>query len=181
MSVYVDDAKHRLGRMLMCHMLADTEEELHRMADAIGVAREHYQGDHYDVCKQARTHAIRLGALEVTPREMVRIRKRLRMEALSKKQKVSRHNQRKYEGHVPVSSKLLGKSDGWELYERSHNGQWCNIKLISSKPIQAKANYHLAHDGKRFSKSRDARMLLEHRPALHAWVHALMSPTRART
>ena len=78
MAVYVDDARHRYGRMTMCHMLADTEAELHAMADAIGVARRWYQGDHYDVCLAKRAEAVSLGAVEVTQREIAMIRRRNR-------------------------------------------------------------------------------------------------------
>lgn len=57
----------------MCHMAADTIAELHAMADAIGVARRHYQGPPvtkwpcHDICKAKRAVAVRLGALEVRP------------------------------------------------------------------------------------------------------------------
>ena len=50
MSVYVDNMRAPYRRMIMCHMIADTEAELHAMADSIGVARKWYQGDHYDIC-----------------------------------------------------------------------------------------------------------------------------------
>lgn len=73
MTVYVDDMRARYGRMIMCHMAADSEAELHEMAAAIGVARRHYQGDHYDVCLQMRARAIALGAVAITRRELVRI------------------------------------------------------------------------------------------------------------
>ncbi len=82
MGVYVDKPLHRLGRMIMCHMLADSERELHAMADAIGVARRHFQKNatapHYDICKAKRALAVRLGAVEIGRREVVEIIRRHR-------------------------------------------------------------------------------------------------------
>lgn len=80
MSVYVDNMwktpMGKYGRMKMSHMLADTEEELHEMADKIGVARKWYQGDHYDICMSKRTKAVQEGAEEITMREAAIIRRR---------------------------------------------------------------------------------------------------------
>lgn len=74
MTVYVDDMyKYPIGqfrRMKMSHMMADTEQELHDMADKIGVARKWYQGDHYDICMSMRAKAVKLGAKEITWREL---------------------------------------------------------------------------------------------------------------
>lgn len=56
--------------MRMSHMVADTEEELHAMAAAIGVGRVHYQSDHYDVCLSKRAGAVRRGAVEITMRQL---------------------------------------------------------------------------------------------------------------
>lgn len=78
MSVYVDTMAARFGRMIMCHMLADTEAELHAMADRIGVARRWHQGDHYDICQTKRVLAIAAGAIEITQRQAVEIRRRQR-------------------------------------------------------------------------------------------------------
>lgn len=72
MSVYVDEAVWPFGRMIMCHMMADTEDELHAMADALGLRREWFQGDHYDISKGKRREAVKLGALEVSSVELVR-------------------------------------------------------------------------------------------------------------
>jgi hypothetical protein len=71
MTVYVDNMRSRLGRMIMCHMLADTDEELHAMADKIGVAQRWHQKagtphSHYDICMRKRDLAVRCGAIEVT-------------------------------------------------------------------------------------------------------------------
>lgn len=59
----------RFGRMVMCHMVADTEDELHAMARIIGVPRRWYQGDHHDICRSKRERAIRAGAVEITYRQ----------------------------------------------------------------------------------------------------------------
>jgi hypothetical protein len=81
MAVYVDGARNPLGRMLMSHMLADTEEELHAMAFAVGVDRRHFQQhgtSHYDICQSKRALAVRLGAIEVNRHDLVRLIRRLR-------------------------------------------------------------------------------------------------------
>jgi hypothetical protein len=75
--VYVDKQRNTYGRMVMCHMIVDTEDELHAMADRIGLRREWYQGDastpHYDVSLSRRALALRHGAVECDRREFVRI------------------------------------------------------------------------------------------------------------
>jgi len=48
MTVYVDDMRAPYGLMKMCHMLADTSDELHVMADLIGVARQWFQDPNGD-------------------------------------------------------------------------------------------------------------------------------------
>ena len=79
MVVYVDDMKARYGRMIMFHMVADTLEELHAMADKIGVARKWYQGppktrrQHYDISLTKRALAVSFGAVEITWREAAAI------------------------------------------------------------------------------------------------------------
>jgi len=83
MAVYVDDMyKLPMGqfrRLKMSHMIADTEAELHAMADRIGLARRWYQGDHYDVSMSLREKAIAAGAHAISLRElgaMAALRKR---------------------------------------------------------------------------------------------------------
>ena len=75
MAVYVDDMQAPYGRMKMCHMLADTDEELHAMADTIGVARKWQQcppkasGSHYDIALAKRTLAVQAGAIQISMRQ----------------------------------------------------------------------------------------------------------------
>lgn len=76
--VYVDDMEAPYGRMVMCHMIADTTEELMRMADRIGVNRKwiQYPGtykEHFDICKAMRRKAVEFGAKEITWRELGRM------------------------------------------------------------------------------------------------------------
>lgn len=84
MTVYVDDMKAEFGRMKMCHMLADSDEELHAMADAIGVARKWWQspaktsGSHYDIALSKRALAVAAGAVEITLRQAAAMNARRR-------------------------------------------------------------------------------------------------------
>jgi len=79
MSVYVDDALilHRGRRW--SHMVADTAEELHRAAEALGLSRDRAQDKgrtlHYDLPEEWRLRAIEFGVAEaITWRELVRRR-----------------------------------------------------------------------------------------------------------
>jgi hypothetical protein len=74
MTVYVDDMNVGHGRMKMCHMIADADEELHAMADKIGVARKWHQfpprhDSHYDIALTKRALAVTSGAVEITWRQ----------------------------------------------------------------------------------------------------------------
>ena len=72
MTVYVDDMKVAFGRTVMCHMLADTDEELHSMAERIGVQRKWWQSpakisdSHNDIALGKCTLAVKAGAVEIS-------------------------------------------------------------------------------------------------------------------
>ena len=81
MPVYVDAAIYPYGRMIMCHLMADTVEELHAMADKIGIQRKWFQNKstpHYDICKSKRAAAILNGAIEIDRHQTVELIRKLR-------------------------------------------------------------------------------------------------------
>jgi hypothetical protein len=89
MSVYVDSMEAKFRGMVMCHMVADTTDELLAMADSIGVNRKWIQkpgtyGEHFDICLSKRAKAVRAGAIEINARElglMLRARRQLRKDS----------------------------------------------------------------------------------------------------
>lgn len=70
--VYIDNFFAQYGRMKMCHMIADSEEELHQFAAKIGLKHEWFQNTnnpHYDVSISYRKKAINCGAAEITVKQ----------------------------------------------------------------------------------------------------------------
>lgn len=78
MTCYVDQPIFPFGRMMMCHLWADSLDELLAMVDCIGVDRKWIQGHpelsfgkhrnaswiHFDIAKGKRAPAIAAGAIE---------------------------------------------------------------------------------------------------------------------
>lgn len=75
MGVYVDSEFIQFGRMKMCHMVADTEQELEDIALKLGLNLKwwQYKGtpkSHFDISKSVREKAIALG-VEVIDRQQL--------------------------------------------------------------------------------------------------------------
>lgn len=69
--------------MKMCHMIADSLDELHEMAAAVGMRREWFQPTsfpHYDVSLSRRSEVIRRGAVVLSRRELALKMRQLRAE-----------------------------------------------------------------------------------------------------
>ncbi len=68
-----------------CHLLADTRDELHAMADQLGVPRRFFQDHpwrwHYDLPEHVRAEAVRLGASELSLHEVGALLRRRRSAA----------------------------------------------------------------------------------------------------
>lgn len=61
-------------RVRSCHLIADSLDELHAMANAIGMKREWFQpasSPHYDLTESRRARAIGLGAVPLERRAFV--------------------------------------------------------------------------------------------------------------
>jgi hypothetical protein len=75
MAVLVDELREyphvRFAVKHWCHMVSDASfEELHAFATALGIPRERFQRDHYDLPPVLRDRAVRQGAHEVAISEL---------------------------------------------------------------------------------------------------------------
>lgn len=70
MAVYVDDAVTLWRGQRWAHLMADTLDELHAFAEALGIPRRAFQdktsGAHYDVPAPLRDQAVALGAIAIS-------------------------------------------------------------------------------------------------------------------
>ena len=84
MSVYIDRVSIAFRGMSMCHMIADTLDELHAMADRIGLQRRWFQQPpkasfpHYDIAQGKRALAVQNGATDCDRNTFVAHLRRLR-------------------------------------------------------------------------------------------------------
>jgi len=71
-TVLVDPAIWPWRGRRWAHLVSDASyAELHAFAARLGIPREAFQGDHYDVPTEGRAEAIALGAQAVTGRELI--------------------------------------------------------------------------------------------------------------
>lgn len=90
MAILVDTAIWPYRGRRWAHLVSDHSlDELHAFAAELGLRREWFQGDHYDVPTEVREQALGLGADAVTAAELVR---RLRASGLRQRSRV---------GHLP--------------------------------------------------------------------------------
>ena len=68
--VYVDDMKAGFRNMIMCHLFADSDEELMDFAKRLGLKPAWKHNDHFDISQSKRKLAVEIGAKEITQREM---------------------------------------------------------------------------------------------------------------
>jgi len=86
MPVYVDTARYPFRGYVMCHMTADSLDELHIMADKIGMERRWFQAPpkashpHYDIPEHKRAKALAFGARQVCQRTALHYAARLGLE-----------------------------------------------------------------------------------------------------
>lgn len=85
MAVYVDSIKSAAAYRSQnwrfrsfCHMVADSEDELHAMAKRLGLRRDWFQPNvrpwlsHYDLTASKRVLAVKFGAIEHSAKNWVR-------------------------------------------------------------------------------------------------------------
>lgn len=71
--IFIDNCNIKFGRMIMCHMIADTKKELFEMVDKIGVNRKWcHNGTHFDICLSKKKLAIKNGAIEISVIELAK-------------------------------------------------------------------------------------------------------------
>jgi hypothetical protein len=88
MACYVDTVRSYpnagLRHTEFCHLLADTRDELHAMAEQLGIPHRYFQDHpwrwHHDLPAPLRARAVELGAREITMHEVGAILKRRKAE-----------------------------------------------------------------------------------------------------
>ena len=80
MSVYVDAAIHIRKGKRWCHLIADSEEELHTFAARLGIGKSYFSDKkrkpgraHYDITDAQRRRAVETGAIECNRSQFLKV------------------------------------------------------------------------------------------------------------
>ncbi|MBB4517391.1 DUF4031 domain-containing protein [Paraburkholderia fungorum] len=91
MAVYVDDAAIVWKGKPRFHLSADSVDELHGFAQAVGINRCWYHSGarhpHYDITEPQRATAIENGAIAVSQRELMQVARRISRKSFSGNQR----------------------------------------------------------------------------------------------
>jgi hypothetical protein len=73
MTVLIDEPRWQHRGRTWSHMVSDTSlQELHEFAEALGIPRRGFHGDHYDVPQEWYDAMVSAGAVPTPSRELVR-------------------------------------------------------------------------------------------------------------
>ena len=73
MAVLIDEPRWLHRDRLWSHLISDrTLDELHAFAEAAGIPRRGFHGDHYDIPHEYYEQMLELGAIPTPSRELVR-------------------------------------------------------------------------------------------------------------
>ena len=73
MTVLIDEPMWPQHGRLWSHLVSDTSlDELHAFAEAAGIPRRGFHGDHYDVPAEYHADMVAMGAVPTSSRELVR-------------------------------------------------------------------------------------------------------------
>jgi Protein of unknown function (DUF4031) len=89
MTVYVDREQIPWRGRLWCHLVADSLDELHAFAAALGLKRSWFQSyasyPHYDLTLNVRDRALKRGAVSVGKAQMLHSARKLKAELAIKR------------------------------------------------------------------------------------------------
>jgi hypothetical protein len=72
-AVWIDEPRWQHRERRWAHLVSDSSlEELHEFAEAAGIPRRGFHGDHYDIPEEYVDELVMRGALPTTSRQVVR-------------------------------------------------------------------------------------------------------------
>ena len=84
MAVYVDNVRVEWRGRQWCHLVADSTEELHKFAKALGLRRTWFQQaasyPHYDITAEVRVQALEMGAFPGSRQQIITCARKLKAE-----------------------------------------------------------------------------------------------------